>query len=592
MLKAPLPNMNSGIISFWVRDATAKAGVAAPPPKEFPSGLWEPGTESMVPPWVAAAIQNMDGSPIFFWDAYGPPNAIFGGFITGAACVLMPTPPFFPTDSIRMLLSFGKPDQPYNYCPWQIVDADVIDAVKYISSMGFIIHQSDAPYLLYDHTVGDDGKFKVKNFRIDNPVNKPNFVPQSFIGVDKDGYLIVCLQTNTKATYQGMAFMLDTITELWASRTELIVDGPPYSYTQVGWPFPDGHWESYPGFWNGYQFEYKDISNEVMGAQPETFVLGGPQVSIEPGGPRVDGDHWHHVLLSFDIQGSVSVDHPENASITAPSAKSTCRAWLAVDDHNYDGTALQRRLRIPDGITAPLLPGMGHDLLQIGPSIGLNRYELAIGPNDIVPQNAMLRAFFKSPRGDLPRCAANAPILTEATAFTPVGAFDPLSGWTGAIWPLYGNGVAPGPWLAVFDPPGPTVPDPQTTLSLPKYECSSFNIPVNGHPIGIPASTHHLAHNTGVEMAELQIWANKTLDTSKVEMRRLFIDKDGKPVPPDAAEAVLGKPDVLLNGAGNWMAGQNTGRSGVDNKGNIIPAGQFKPTAEIRAFLPDPKLGV
>lgn len=580
MPSAPLPDMNSGIISFWVRDATDKAGVAPPPPQDFPSGLWSPGTESMVPPWVAAVVQNLEGSPVFYWDAYGPPTEVFGGFLTGAACVFIPTPPFFPTDSIRMLLSFGKPNQTYKYCPWKIVDAGVIDAVKYISSP-VLIHQSDAPYLLYDHTIGEDGKFKVKNFKIDDWVNKPDFVPQSFIGVDKDGYLIICLQTDTKANYKGMAFMMDTITELWASRTELIVDGPPYSYSQIGFPFPDGHWESYPGFWNGYQFTYKDISNELMGVQPETFVIGGPQVSIEPGGPRVDGDHWHHVLFSFDIKGRVSVEHPENAATTAPTATSTCRAWLAVDDHNYDGSALQRRLRIPDGIIAPLLPGVGHDVFQIGPSLSFNRYELALGPNEIVPQNAWLRAFFKSPRSDLPRFAANATIVTEANAFTPVGEFDPLSGgWTGAIWPLYGNGVAPGPWLAEFDPPRPTVPDPQT-LDLPKYECSSFNIPVNGYPIGVPASAHHLAHNTGVEMAELQIWANKTLDTSDAKMRRLFIDENGKPVSPDAAAEVLGKPDVLLHGSENWKVGKNTGAS----------VGQFNPTAKIESFLPDPQLG-
>jgi hypothetical protein len=590
MPDAQLPDMNSGIISFWFRDATGKAGVAPPPPKEFPSGLWAPGTESMVPPWVAQAVQNMDGSPIFYWDAYGVPNRFFGSFITGAAAVNIPTPPFFPTDSIRMLLSFGKPDQRYDYRPWQLEDGNVIDAVKYLSSQGFVITGSDAPYLLYDHTVGDGGKFHVKNFRIGAPVNKPDFVPQSFIGVDKDGYLIICLQTDTRASYRGMAYMLDKITELWASRTELIVDGPPYKYTQIGFPFPDGHWESYPGFWNGYQFEYKDISNEVMGVQPETFVIGGPQVSFEPGGPRVDGDTWHHVLFSFDISGSVSVDHPENLNLSKATASSACRAWLAVDDKNYSDYALQRRLRIPNGVDAPLLPGVGHDIFPYGPTISFYRSDLNLGSNDIIPQNAFLRALFMSPRSGLPRFAANAPILEEANAFTPAGDFDPLSGWTGAIWPLYGNGVAPGPWLAVLDPPRPTVPDP-ATFDLPGYSCSRFNIPVKGYPIGIPASQHHLAHNTGVEMAELQIWANNTLDTSNTSMRRLFIDENGSPVSPAVAANVLGRPDVLLHGSENWKAGRNTGAVGLDDSDNINPSGQFEPIAKIETFLPDPKLG-
>ena len=72
------------------------------------------------------------------------------------------------------------------------------------------------------------GKFKPATFVIDepNPAFAPNFVPQSFIGVDKDGYLTICLQTNTKATYSGYAFQLDKITEIWATATYTIVKFP------------------------------------------------------------------------------------------------------------------------------------------------------------------------------------------------------------------------------------------------------------------------------------------------------------------------------------------------------------------------------
>lgn len=91
-------------------------------------------------------------------------------------------------------------------------------------------------------------------------------------------------------------------------------------------------------------------------------------------------------------------------------------------------------------------------------------------------------------------------------------------------------------------------------------------------------------------MAELQIWAGQTLDTSDVSMRRLFIDDKGKPVPPSKAEKVLGKPDVKLHGSGNWKAGRNTGTSGIDKDGNTKSDGQFQHIAGIERFLPDPQL--
>jgi hypothetical protein len=136
----------------------------------------------------------------------------------------------------------------------------------------------------------------------------------------------------------------------------------------------------------------------------------------------------------------------------------------------------------------------------------------------------------------------------------------------------------------------PTVPDPKT-FDAPSYSCSGFSIPVNGNPIGIPAGSDLYKYNTGVEMAEFQMWANKTLDTSDINMRRLFIDANGEPVSPGAAERVLGRPDILLHGASGWKSGSNTGKSGMTAEGDVIPAGQFEPVAKILQFKPDPQLG-
>jgi hypothetical protein len=197
------------------------------------------------------------------------------------------------------------------------------------------------------------------------------------------------------------------------------------------------------------------------------------------------------------------------------------------------------------------------------------------------------------------------------------GDFD-LMTWTGAIWMLYGGcgAVAPGPWRGTCEPPRPSNPDPAATFDWPKYQASGFMIPIQGHPIGVPCSsgngpneTGELgdAFNTGVEMAELQIWVDQSIDTGKEQNRRLFIDypkdKDGnpdkrqglRPVPPKTAEKTLGRPHILIHGTNNWKHGRNTGTSGIetDADGNhfIKPEGQFTPVAKIEKFVPDPELG-
>jgi hypothetical protein len=84
-----------------------------------------------------------------------------------------------------------------------------------------------------------------------------------------------------------------------------------------------------------------------------------------------------------------------------------------------------------------------------------------------------------------------------------------------------------------------------------------------------------------VELAELQIFSDVALDTGNVTNRRAFIDAEGKPVPPEAAEKLVGKkPEVLLHGSSNWIKGVNTGSD---------PA-QFTPTGKIVGYSPDPSL--
>ena len=69
MANAPIPNMTSGIISLWFRDARKND---QPADVDWPSGVWEPGTTSMVPPDVPkVTTQEAFKQNVFYWNPYG-----------------------------------------------------------------------------------------------------------------------------------------------------------------------------------------------------------------------------------------------------------------------------------------------------------------------------------------------------------------------------------------------------------------------------------------------------------------------------------------------------------------------------------------
>lgn len=578
MSSAPLPDMNSGIISLWFRDLS---GGTTPEEDKWPSGQWTEGGTSMLPPDTTQIVKTMPTS-VFYWSAYGIPTAgAAGAVFYGPATVIMPSPPPLSASTIRMLLTFGDANQSYDYCPWQVEYPNVINAVSFITSPDIIYRVTDfpPPYKPYWKTGGTNGKYVVTNMKLGTPEDKSGMVPQSFIGISEDGYLTICLQTKTKAEYKGYAYQIDRVTEIWATQT--IFQGvPPTTVIKI------------PGYWDGYQFWYEDISNKVMSAQPECFILGGARTGLDfPLPPRVNDKTWHHLLFSFDIDGKVTSVLPEvpidGGMVTPPNTKTECKAWVALDDKNYTGNALQHSPLIPNGISSPQLPGMGvNGVFPFGPNANYNRDNLGLGPNDIVPQNVWVRGFWGNPRDGLPRYTSAAG-MAPGNPYVPEGNFNFLV-YTGVEWVLAGR---PADGLGSIDPAKPNNPDPPKDLDVPQYKCPGFSIPIKGNSIGIPVSAHHLKHNTGVEMGELQIWANQTLDTGDAAMRRLFIDKNGKPVNMKKAEEALGKPDVKLRGTSNWKIGKNTGTAGMDSAGKLIKAGQFKPTAKIEKFKPDPQIG-
>lgn len=583
---APIPDMTKGIISLWFRDARKNN---PPEPQAWPSGLWSPGTDSMVPPDTFKVIQEQAFKHnVFFWNAYG--QFITGGGVTlplfESPSVMIPSPPPFVANGMHMMLTFGDAQQSYDYCEWQVTYPGVIEAVNYVPMLTAGPQWSATAWPPpYAPWIMADGKFKVATFVLSGSTPKPDLVPQSFIGVDKDGYLTICLQTNTKASYKGYAFQLDRATEIRATLS--------YFQSPTDLPPVPGQWVKVPNYWDGYEFWYKDVSNEVMGAQPETFVIGGPPAAFDfITMPPVSDGAWHHLLFSFDISGGVGVQWPSlltGGARPPPSVATGCKAWLALDDHNYTGAALQHRFAMHDGFQLPLLPGMGTDATGFGPVTSATRAVMNLEDNAILPRNCWVISFRNSPKLGLRRFASTAGLWELASStYINKGDYNWFN-WTGSIWPLEGT---PGgfEWRGELHPPKPSNPDPKT-FDLPTYQCDGFIIPVAGHPIGIPASEHHLEHNTGIEMAELQIWANRTIDTADISMRRLFVDGNGEPVSPSKAAEVLGKPDILLHGSGNWQKGKNTGASGADDDDKPIPAGQFVPVAKIEKFKPEPELG-
>jgi hypothetical protein len=633
---------------YWTEDNANT--VMIPPNAQYTFGGYDPNPK----------FQNC----VDFFNSYGLPlgPSLFGlgELFMGPAAVWLPAPPplvlntmelkkegSFITSSglfggnaltmmseygVRVLLAFGDPAIDYKYAPWRVETPGVIDAVRYATAglpAEFLWWDQVPPYTPYFRNVGDNGKFHVRNFRCGEPAVKGK-VPPCFIGIDDNGNLFINLQTKTQPTYKGMGFECYDVQNMWF-------------WAAAGKPPPAGFHDHrfvyYGPFWNGYQFKHKDISQKIMGCAPESFVIR--RTTFGPVNPMVDDGGWHHVLFSFDLSGSVHVkqDNKEPLGEITTTVSSNCKAWLAFDDKNLTDSELQGQPKVHDGALAntglaPLLGTVTTDLFKEGP-IGTFPRPTALGKNGILPRNAWLKGMRGLPRDGCQWFVANTPrimdngFLINLIVGTPnVGAFINIDDiamkyggiwgdfnwffWTNREWMLLDGAAGPN-LKAKFDPMHPDPAYDPSKFDPPTYDCSGYVLPLAGKPISIPAGSAKVGlpksqekpfsdYNTGIEMAELQIWCNQTLDTSKAELRRLFLrkkkDRDGNdtgpflPTPPSVAAKTLGKPDVLLHGSGNWKKGKNTGKTGIDSTtGKLKSGGQFHPTKKIEIFKPEPKLG-
>ena len=560
---ALLPNMSKGIISLWFKGARSKA-VNAPeenwtiaPPPDPKMGLPLPVANAFV-----------------FYDPYGLTISSFFP-IRGPAPMISPFPPVthiwsgnnspkLPHDKFNFIMTFGNPSLPYNYRPWECRKISTFDGVLEIHAP---FNYADWPPPYRPHwkvfpsgpnvgqPLGQDGKLSVYNVQLGDVAPITDMIPQSFIGVTNSGELRILLQTDTRAEYNGYMYTMDRAETLMAKSTIFIAP--------ITMPPTPGVWGYTEPYWAGYQFIYKDTSKELMTAWPEFFMINGPLVD----------EGWNHLLFSFDITGSVSLtvsgSYQTTGGVLTPHCSTRCRAWLAVNDVNWTGNTLQWH---PSPI--PFITGMPKPISDVW-----FRDQLGLGPNDIVPQNVFLHGVMGNPKDNLPR-AYGADLGGGVVGYT-----DQLN--PNVYISFLGLGGGPG----LVDPI--TVPDPKN-FPATSYFCDGFSIPTFEQPIGLPAGGSHANHIKGVYMAELQIWADKTLDTSILANRRLFIDAEGKPVTMNIAEHALGKPDIILHKTSNWKKGFNTGSTGVielDGESEIIPGGQFDPVGTIIKYEPDPQLG-
>lgn len=99
------------------------------------------------------------------------------------------------------------------------------------------------------------------------------------------------------------------------------------------------------------------------------------------------------------------------------------------------------------------------------------------------------------------------------------------------------------------------------------------NLPINGNPMGIPASTADASFVYNIKMCEIQVFTGVTLDTSIEDNRRAFITSGGRPAAASLAADLLGQEqDVYFRSYTDWQTGNNRGTAGdFDPTGTITP---------------------
>jgi hypothetical protein len=326
-----------------------------------------------------------------------------------------------------------------------------------------------------------------------------------------------------------------------------------------------------------YTYDGGDVSSLLLGTA-ERFTFGGFSTSNPNGGAvgditfdkipgnrmpiNVSADAWHHVLVSFDLNGDVHASGntyqmkygPESYPpdiIESRSLDSSCQMWIAFDDIDYgDGftDADNPRAIVTDNAAATYNAQTNYDFFV--------NYPLSWQTIGNVPGSGY---FYQV---DVSGLSTDPPTFDYTADSISANA-----------WPV----CIPGD-PDVADPNEPLVQVPPSQLPPPR---------------SLTDVRYH------VEMAELQIYTDVTVNTEKDTERRLFISADGTPVNPGAPDKqntamylLRKRPEIMLRGSSAWKRGFNSGSLGVNAQGEVIPGGQFKASGTILNYKPSPKAGL
>jgi hypothetical protein len=268
----------------------------------------------------------------------------------------------------------------------------------------------------------------------------------------------------------------------------------------------DGHWVI-AGDVTNTTTTYGDVTSLVFN-QRESFAGTSQTIVVSP-------DRWHHVLLSFDISGSVVATGTFDGAGQALS--STCRMWLAFDDVNYTNDDL------------PRVPNFGAFL----------------GTNDIITDVAVSTCL----------TSYNSP--TEQTG---AAAASLLNSWYQFDATFAGQDAPPtynlsGASISIAGQPMGLPSVVETVSNIHHIELAEFQM-FTGVTIDTSVVNNRRAF----------IGANgKPIDPTKA------LPGAAPGSPPPGVTATGKKPDVLFHGSRNWIAGKNTGTAG-----QFTPAGKIK----------------
>jgi hypothetical protein len=281
------------------------------------------------------------------------------------------------------------------------------------------------------------------------------------------------------------------------------------------------------------------VTRSIAVDQSAQYVESNGPDSVDAGyGIAVEPDKWHHLLISFDVSSATSA--------------------LGLLAHGTQGD----------------VGGAGENVTDAESEFS-NPCKMWIALDDV-----NIEGDFRSANGG----------ITQGDDF--LGPNEVLSRYSKQAYQGSSGSLTSLAWGVTG-----TVQD-AAFIGGPRPSASYSGAPLPATPFGLPAAKNMVDKVRHCEMAELQMWLGKTIDTSDVTKRRLFIDyernADGnpvvdahgkrtmKPVIPSTAEAALGKPDILLHTTSKWKKGTNTGSRAETTR--------FTPTGEIRAYKPDPSL--